>query len=464
MKKKIMMPFLLLVLALGGCKTPDGSTSNPIAEESSDIVNNDSTSTVEENKDLEALGYTKATGWPTAEIAEYLSVFNVTESVPVYEDVTELFHIRYVEESIFLKEVFEIAVLDTTNKTLTGLHNLLEANSWANSGKLEENYVQAYNSTNTIGIFGELYEGDENFPAGTYIYIVGFGTVTTTDPLLSYEKHSGWPSETITKYLADYSITDVTVVGLEVTESLTKVITDDPNFDPYLEIIVPGNDRTEEYKTLLTAGSYTLEPDAENPDYIYAKNATQNVMVEFYFGTEYNGWPQGMYIFVSALTGTYTGETGGNENPGGGTVGNPTNPESAVMFDLKVETQISGAKDAQLTTWAAGDVTMKVEKGTSTVNVGNIITNDPRQYFSNPLRIYAAQVLTFTAPTNIEQIVFTTDAAHASTIDTLTGSLTGGSFTVSGNVVTLALTTPATSYSLTAGAQFRLMEVTLYFI
>ncbi|MFA5660073.1 MAG: hypothetical protein WC968_01580, partial [Bacilli bacterium] len=119
------------------------------------------------------------------------------------------------------------------------------------------------------------------------------------------------------------------------------------------------------------------------------------------------------------------------------------------------------------TTWAVSNLTFKVEKDQSTVNVGNFENSSkPEGYFANPVRIYAAQVITLTAPTGqlIQQIAFTTDSAHASSVESLSNSAPAGvTVSTSSNVVTFTVTSPKASLSFIAAAQFRLMELTVYF-
>lgn len=128
-------------------------------------------------------------------------------------------------------------------------------------------------------------------------------------------------------------------------------------------------------------------------------------------------------------------------------------PKSNVI-DFSDEASLR-VKDANESIWNALHWQMSVAKGASSTNVGN------GSYFSNPLRVYTSQVVTFTwdegyAPETI------TIACNRTSDATTVGNATivGATASVSGKVVTLTLTEGATSVTITPSAQTRFDSVT----
>lgn len=125
---------------------------------------------------------------------------------------------------------------------------------------------------------------------------------------------------------------------------------------------------------------------------------------------------------------------------------------------------MQGERNAEKTTWGLEGLKMEVTKNTSTVNVGNLIPSQPdKHFFSNPLRVYAGQKVTFTAAEQIEQIHFEFDKAHTSTLDSLIASVPAGvSYAVEDNIFVIAANSNTLEFSFVAAAQFRVFGVTVY--
>ncbi len=320
-KTKLILPLLLLALTLSGCKkdgnpaasssvvedvtttsTGDVTTSGgseEVTTTSTGDVTTSGGSEVATSIDMEEQGYTKAEGWPKNVIDAYLVGREIVERLPDFNTTKETYYAQYEDPFVFEQEIVEIAIFDKTIETTTALHDALVAAGWSNYSNLEEKYIQFFNAEQTIAVMGGIYAGDETFPSMTMFYIAGF---VKGEPLAGFTTHEGWPTEVINDYLVSFGVTDVVVPALEVSgETLSLLVEDDPYFDPYIYLIVPGANRVEEYKGILATGGFTWEADEYDPDYFYALNATENVMVEFFFGEKEGDYPAGMYIFISAL-------------------------------------------------------------------------------------------------------------------------------------------------------------------
>lgn len=246
---------------------------------------------------MEAEGYTRSEGWPKAQIDEHLVKMEVTQRLPEIEVTKEIFYSVYDEPFMFQQEIVEVAIFDTTTESVDAIKGVLLGAGWTDYSKPEENLFQVYNAEQTIAVLGGVYAGDADFPAMTLLYVVGFDQ---RDPLAKYQKVQAWPEARINAYLATFGITDVVVPGLPFTgDGFIHLIEDDPNFDPYLSLVIPGENRVEEYKGILTAGGFPWQADEVYNEYFYAENAAGNVLVEFFFAEEEGKYPAGMYIYVS---------------------------------------------------------------------------------------------------------------------------------------------------------------------
>lgn len=469
---KILLPVILATLVLGGCKP---STSDSKSE---DVPTGDGQLLIDQ-------GYTKATVWPNSIIGSYLTAMGVSETLPSFTTSREVYYAQYVDEQLFGQEIVEVAVLDATRTTLNAFHAVLEGANFVldPESNLEEGFMFMSNTAETIAVYAEVFAAEEGWPAATHFFIAGVSEIdpgtsedpgTSQDPGTSFPpigsevtegalagmfQHTGWPTAAINAYLNVYNIT-LAIPSLTVSGSTyTYVVTDDENFpDPYLFMIVPGSDRSTEYENLLTAAGYTVQADVEDPTYFYAYDPSYSVLVEYYYDVEYDGYPQGMYMYVSALLDGGNGDGGSEE---------PINTEGAITLSFATEATISGAKSTTVTTWAINNLSFKIEKGESTVNVGNFENpSKPEGYFFNSLRVYAAQVVTLTAPTGqlIQQVAFTTDDKHGTSVESLTNSAPAGvTVNANSNVVTFTVSSPKATFSFIAAAQFRLMELTVYF-
>ncbi len=131
----------------------------------------------------------------------------------------------------------------------------------------------------------------------------------------------------------------------------------------------------------------------------------------------------------------------------------PDPSDGSVIFDFSDESSLV-TKDANLSIWNLEPVTMAIAKNTSATNVGNV------SFFSNPLRIYGGQQVTFSIEENyvIDEIVITTDgASYASVVSSAV--LTGGTVLVEGSVVTITADGSGEDIVIVPSAQTRWLSV-----
>ena len=131
----------------------------------------------------------------------------------------------------------------------------------------------------------------------------------------------------------------------------------------------------------------------------------------------------------------------------------PNPSDGSVIFDFSDESSLV-TKDANLSIWNLEPVTMAIAKNTSATNVGNV------SFFSNPLRIYGGQQVTFSIEENyvIDEIVITTDgASYASVVSSAV--LTGGTVLVEGSVVTITADGSGEDIVIVPSAQTRWLSV-----
>ena len=128
-------------------------------------------------------------------------------------------------------------------------------------------------------------------------------------------------------------------------------------------------------------------------------------------------------------------------------------PADYSCFDFSTTAQMI-QEDGNESAWVFEDVTMTVSKGSSATSVGN------GTFFSDPLRLYLGQVVTFTwendAPTSFVATVNTTSSKStvAAGSDTSTGfSITGGTAKASGNQITYTVNSGSNSLSFTIGSK-----------
>lgn len=476
-KRKLFVPILLLAVILTGCKRNPSESTPSVTPESSivDVTSTPTTSTspetstppsqegpivlegVEETEG-DYIGYYKTTAWPAGSIKSYLDFYEKEPVVPALT-VTEVYTLLVEDDPQF--DPYLQLVLPGSDRVTEYLGILETANYVIEEDAEMVGYFYATDETNNV-LVETFYNSEQNFQ---YIFISAVfyepgvedaitieGTPVTEGLFVGNNLVNVWPETTINAFINYFLETD-TVPPLTVNGDLyLSLVTDNPGYDPYLMLMLVGDDRTAEYITILQAAGYSIGQDTEFPDYKVATNATNNITVEFYFDPAVDEVPAIFYVFISVAT---------LEIPG---PNQPTNPETAVYFDFTIENQMTESS-VNKAVWDSAGSTFMIEKGTSTVNVGN---QNPTPYFSNPLRIYAGQVVTIVSSlgATIEQVEFVVDLeVHPSSEEALLNSAPASITTaIAGNTIIFISSASSDTITFTASAQFRLYGLTIYTI
>ena len=129
----------------------------------------------------------------------------------------------------------------------------------------------------------------------------------------------------------------------------------------------------------------------------------------------------------------------------------PGNSASISFADVANRVSISDAQQV----WKQNGITVTNDKGASTSNVAD---------YSDPVRFYKSSNLTVAADKAFSQVIFYCDDYKATYPTDLQDSITSGSVTVDGAVVTVTLSAATTSYAITGLAgQVRMDSLTVVF-
>ena len=175
-----------------------------------------------------------------------------------------------------------------------------------------------------------------------------------------------------------------------------------------------------------------------------------------------NGNMQIIFAQASDFAGL-TGErlTGGNVTPEPDPTPDPTPEpeptpgagESATIYFDNVANRTTLTTEQQV--WEQNGITVTNDKGASTSNIAD---------YSNPARFYKSTNVTIAADAAFSQIIFNCDDYKTSYPTDLQSSISSGSVTVDGTVVTVALSSATTSYAITnLAGQVRVDSITVVY-
>ena len=175
-----------------------------------------------------------------------------------------------------------------------------------------------------------------------------------------------------------------------------------------------------------------------------------------------NGNMQIIFAQASDFAGL-TGErlTGGNVTPEPDPTPDPTPEpeptpgagESATIYFDNVANRTTLTTEQQV--WEQNGITVTNDKGASTSNIAD---------YSNPARFYKSTNVTIAADAAFSQIIFNCDDYKTTYPTDLQNSISSGSVTVDGTVVTVTLSSAATSYAITGLAgQVRVDSITVVY-
>lgn len=464
-KKYLLLPLLMLVLA--SCKptgdsnsvtsgdTSGDASSDTSGDTSSGTGTNTSNNTTTSNPSssdsapdgstLLEYGYVTSVGWPVDYISAFLGEHGHTEVIPSYQTARTVYYAEYIDD-------YDCPTMDLVILGDDDLHaawgNVLTAASWdivtgSDSGV---DYFYGYNSDETIYVQGAWFAADADFPAGTYFMISILeekgGEIDDSSVYDTLDAAIGWPSDEIIAFFADYN--NETAVPSLVVEGETRyaLVTDSVYYDPYMLIVLPGDSRVDEYVGILETAGYLIEEDEEQAGYYYATEADEMVLVEVAYFEAGDGFPAATFVF---LTPTEVIEA-------------PVGVDGVATFDLTNENALI-VKDGEQSVWSCSPVTMTIDKNDATLEVGN------GSYFSNPLRIYTKQTVTFAADEgntiNSIEVTFAT-AAYLAVANSAAAWTNVSSLQVSGTnnlVLIVTVLNPASPVVFAASAQVRVNNI-----
>ena len=127
--------------------------------------------------------------------------------------------------------------------------------------------------------------------------------------------------------------------------------------------------------------------------------------------------------------------------------------ESATIYFDNVANRTSYSTEQQV--WEQNGITVTNDKAASSSDVGD---------YSNPARFYKSSNVTVEANAAFSQIIFNCDDYKTTYPTDLQNSISSGSVTVDGTVVTVTLNSAATSYAITSLAgQVRVDSITVVY-
>ena len=273
--------------------------------------------------------------------------------------------------------------------------------------------------------------------------------------LIGMDTYNDWPSAAIDEYLLSHNVEEKVPALPNVTRSYVELTLDDPNFEHYLTVFIPGTNQAEDYTAILQAVNYQVVYYEED-DYYIGLNSETTIQIDYFYVTGDADYPDGMFIFIEALA-----------TNGGGTIVIPEGIPSVI--DFATEDQIT-KRDALQSIWTTeSGVTMTIDKGASTVNVGNLTTQNEVGYFTNPLRIYAGQVVTFTVPAEVQINAVLLETAGAwekgdSVLAVTNSAPETVDFIAEGDNVLFTLFSPSNTLTFSLAAQARFNKITVFVI
>lgn len=274
---------------------------------------------------------------------------------------------------------------------------------------------------------------------------------------LGFESYNAWPEAEINNYLAEHEIAETVPTLPNVAKCFMQLTLDDPYFEHYLSIYIPKANRVEEYLSLLEAEGFRVYADEEDETYFMADSPEETIYVDLFFDVAGEDLPEGTFIFIEAVS------------EGNGETDLPD--LIPVTFDFSSEDQITN-RDALQSVWQFDDdteITMTIDKAESTVGVGNLSGVDSFGYFTDPLRIYNGQVVTFSVPEDneIHAVLFETAGAwpKGDSVEAVANSADENvEVENEDDDVIFFLNEPANSYVFTLTAQARFNAITIFII
>ncbi|MFA5480947.1 MAG: Ig-like domain-containing protein [Bacilli bacterium] len=362
--------------------------------------------------------------WPSAQIATFLGD-EIATVIPSAASDSGYYHAAVIDTTGQYADMFIIEIETAVATAEDDYLVILEAANYSTSDANYESFgYECIDQALTVEVDVLYSEGILSLSIYRYEDLYGPAPEMT----------QVWPADAINEFL-----------GAELGATVPSFVSDSVFYN-YI-----GGDETESYLVVstayeavegetaysaaLTTAGWTIDDSQYDTVGLIASNAAKTVEIIFYvYG--------GDMVWGFFLT-----------TPSGGGVAE----DGVATFDLLTENQLSTKNDNE-SVWTLTPVTMTISKGASTVNVGNT------SYFSNPLRIYAAQVVTFAVEEGyvIDSVVITTDSGKPVT-DTSGAAIVGGVANVADLVVTITANADVNVITLTPTAQIRWSQVVVNF-
>jgi len=403
MKNTKLLIWPLLSLILLGCNKPLPVTSDPSMSESSEaqttteILAESSDASLPPSSEVDTpitehlfpYSYQSDT-FPTAPLKDFLSDFNVNVTIPS----TDVLKQHYYGPTIRSENYGTYFEIFHPTKGLSDFNNYvakLKNDAGFITVEDEENYVSFADLSNEVTVeILHLDDSDENYGEVVLIYINVIDDFTTMTTKV-------WPSRQVSHYLASFGLENVLPQGLDLEYSLSYYRYGDDLDYNYMSISTSDSENVviADYTNILLDAGWIKEGDGSAA--VLTKAGTSLTVSFTHY--EFNDSPSTIYITPRALK-----------------------LAAPLPFQYDTVETVSFANEDQLvvkdmleSTYVAGAVEMKTSKADSTVNVGNIIPNNEKQFFSPILRIYAGQEVVINAGDNlIKAVIFTYDQAGES--------------------------------------------------
>jgi len=376
---------------------------------------------------LSVLGYSAS--WPTSLISTFLGAEIATE-IPSASSASGYYYSEFNDLSGTYASDFYIEMDGDDAAVETSYIAILESAKYRISDLNYDSYgYECIDQYLTVEV--DVKYSAENGILTVYIY--RYADLYGEAPEIS----AAWPAEAVAAYLGESVTTSVPSFVSEDLFYYYELISEDDG-PGYLVITSPFASIEGEttYSASLTSAGWTIDDSEYDTVGLVAVDAAEQVQIIYYY---YEGE---MLWAISAYVPSGTGGVA---------------VDGVATFDLTTEDELIVA-DAEESVWSCTPVTMTISKGASTIAVGN------GTYFSDPLRVYTAQVVTFavSAENVIDSVVITAgSSAYATVIGNST--IVGGSIAVSASVATITADAGVSEIILTLSAQSRWNEAIVNF-
>ncbi len=349
-----------------------------------------------------------STIWPVEAINEFFGITNAADIIPAFNSAT-LYKFGVEEWEISDDKTLKpwlYIVMEEDSFTLANTEDVFLASLEAMGYTIDDSQYdylgyEAISSDKTIYL--NFYFEEGMFAIFFIEYNVYYGI----------EQFTSWPTAMVANFVNNSSV---------VVPSATGSSFEIKSLNNALEISIPTTDGAaaiSAYEGILTAAGWTVT------DHVAIDKGVDNSSIQI----EISSTATKLVITITHYV----------------------VPLPAGVFDFTNENQLT-KRDSDESIWTAGSVTMKVEKKDAALGVGG----DGGAFFSEPLRLYTNQAVTFvSSDKNITQITFTASSNQYAT-ELANATWTGGTAKSSGTTVTVTATSATKTISVKINKQVRI--------